>query len=70
MSDVQGARPLDGVRVVELGQLLVVALVWVVLRFAAGHLEAARYQRWLDNGSAALCSLGVYWFISRSLIAV
>jgi len=51
---------------VELGQLGVVALIWPILvllrRPAAGawHLAAAQVL------SAAICGVGIYWFVSRS----
>ena len=51
---------------VEVGQLAVVALGWPLLawlatRHSAGHRKVAEW------GSAAVCGLGVFWFLSRSL---
>jgi hypothetical protein len=51
---------------VELGQLGVVALVWPLLRLLA-RLAAGRPARWVaEAGSAAICGLGLYWFLTRS----
>jgi len=53
---------------VEIGQLGVVALIWPLLwmlqRWQAGrihHLVA-------EVGSAVICGLGVYWFVSRAFV--
>lgn len=51
---------------VELGQLGVVALVWPALR----ALEAGGrglHRRVAELGSAAICGLGLYWFLTRAL---
>ncbi len=51
---------------VEAGQLAVVAAVWPLLRL----LERARQGRWhrafAELGSAAICGLGLFWFVSRT----
>ncbi len=50
---------------VELGQLLVIASVWPMLRWL-GRRPVSRI--WThDVGSAAICALGVYWFVIRSV---
>ena len=50
---------------VEIGQLSVVALVWPALRL----LARVRDTRWLQSiaeiGSAAICGLGLFWFLTR-----
>jgi hypothetical protein len=52
---------------VELGQLAAVALVWPALAW----VTRASPQRWgprvAEVGSAAICGLGLYWFLTRSL---
>lgn len=51
---------------VELGQLAVVALVWPVLRLLA-RPSTARVHGWVTElGSAAVCGLGLFWFVTRS----
>jgi hypothetical protein len=49
---------------VELGQLVVIAAVWPLLRIVARWPVAVR---WAHEGLAAgLCGLGVFWFVARS----
>ena len=51
---------------VELGQLAVVAAVWPLLRWlarAGGH--GRWYARTAEIGSAAICGLGLFWFVTR-----
>jgi len=51
---------------VELGQLAVVLLVLPLLR-AVAHWGGESRGRWLaEAGSAAICGLGVYWFLVRA----
>ena len=51
---------------VELGQLLVVLLVWPLLRLLARTHEGLWY-RWLaESGSAAIAGLGIYWVVLRN----
>jgi HupE / UreJ protein len=50
---------------VELGQLGVVALVWPVLRVLRGTVGGVWYMRTAEIGSAAICGLGVFWFVTR-----
>jgi hypothetical protein len=52
---------------VELGQLAVVALVWPLLRALARVAEGRPAQLAAEAGSAAVCGLGLYWFLLRSL---
>jgi hypothetical protein len=50
---------------VELGQLAVVALIWPALR-AIGKLGSGAAGRLVaEFASAAICGLGVYWFVVR-----
>jgi hypothetical protein len=50
---------------VEVGQLLVVALIWPLLRFALTRGEAWRLA--IPNyGSAATLAVGVFWFVTRA----
>ncbi len=51
---------------VELGQLAIVALVWPLLALLS-RLWAGRAQRALvEVGTAAVCALGVFWWIERA----
>ena len=48
---------------VELGQLLVIALAWPVLRFVARWPQP---RLWLNDIAASIiCALGTYWFVIR-----
>lgn len=50
---------------VEIGQLGVVALVWPGLRWLERH--RSQTHQWIaEVGSAAICGLGVFWFVMRS----
>ncbi len=54
---------------VELGQLGVVALVWPLLVLAGGGLspfEREAVPLHLELGSAAVCGLGAFWFVTRA----
>jgi hypothetical protein len=54
---------------VELGQLAVVLLVWPALRALARPADG-RVGAWVaEAGSAAVCALGLYWFLTRTLAA-
>jgi hypothetical protein len=51
---------------VEVGQLVLVVALWPVLRDLA-HLRSGRPHRLLvEAGSAALCSVGLFWFLTRA----
>lgn len=50
---------------VELGQLAVVAAVWPLLRLLARGGERSIGARVAELGSAAICGLGVFWFVTR-----
>lgn len=51
---------------VELGQLLVIALIWPLLRWLHRHPRAAA---WGTQGlSAAIAGLGMFWFTTRLLV--
>jgi hypothetical protein len=52
---------------VELGQLAVVAVAWPILRWIARHDPAGRPDRRVaEIGSAAICGLGLFWFLTRA----
>jgi hypothetical protein len=55
---------------VELGQLAVVAIFWLVLWLLANKIKGLDYHRHLNTVSAVLCGLGVYWFVSRGFMPV
>jgi hypothetical protein len=52
---------------VELGQLAVVVLVWPGLLWLERRATHTWYRGVAEVGSAAVCGLGVYWFVSRTL---
>jgi hypothetical protein len=51
---------------VEIGQLAVVALIWPTLRLVSRLREGHAELRVAEVGSAAVCGLGVFWFVSRA----
>ncbi|MEW6272720.1 MAG: HupE/UreJ family protein, partial [Thermodesulfobacteriota bacterium] len=52
---------------VELGQLAVVAAVWPLLRWVARRDAAGRAERTVaELGSAAICGVGLFWFLTRA----
>lgn len=53
---------------VEIGQLAIVSALWAAGRFVVRRFGAARDTRLaFDAVSAALCALGLFWFVGRSL---
>jgi len=52
---------------VELGQLVVVAFAWPLLRVALRG-QPARRQLLIQLGSSPILAAGLYWFLSRSLV--
>jgi hypothetical protein len=52
---------------VELGQLAVVVIAWPALRFVAQRFDARVERLVVEVGSAAICGLGLFWFVTRSL---
>jgi hypothetical protein len=51
---------------VEIGQLWVILTVWPLLQ-VLGRYSGGRSQRLaMEAGSAALCGLGVFWFLARA----
>ncbi|MBW2398706.1 MAG: HupE/UreJ family protein [Deltaproteobacteria bacterium] len=52
---------------VELGQLAVVAVAWPVLRLVARSFGSGVESLVVEVGSAAVCGLGLFWFVTRSL---
>ncbi|MCH7866907.1 MAG: HupE/UreJ family protein [Myxococcales bacterium] len=51
---------------VELGQLAIVLLVWPALHALARWNGGRLHTRLAELGSAAICGLGVFWFVTRS----
>ena len=51
---------------VELGQLGVVAVTWPLLRVLARMHSGGIERRVTEIASAAICGLGIFWFITRS----
>jgi hypothetical protein len=51
---------------VEIGQLGIVAALWVVGTLAVRRFPAADYRLATDTASAALCGLGLFWFVTRA----
>jgi len=51
---------------VELGQLAVVLLVWPLLRYLARHDHATVRTVVIEYASAAVCGLGLFWFVARA----
>jgi hypothetical protein len=52
---------------VEIGQLAIVALVWPALRALETKSPLRLHRRVAELGSAAICALGLYWFLARTL---
>ena len=53
---------------VELGQLAVVALAWPALR-ALERWRAPFHRTLVDAASAAICAIGLFWFVTRAFSA-
>jgi hypothetical protein len=51
---------------VEVGQLAVVALAWPLLRMLAHTRDGRWHDRVAELGSAAICGLGLFWFLTRT----
>ena len=51
---------------VEAGQLAVVALAWPLLRLLARPANGSWRDFVLDRLAAALCGIGVFWFVART----
>ncbi len=49
-----------------MGQLAVVALIWPLLRALARAGDGRGYARVAEVGSAAICGLGLFWFVTRT----
>jgi len=52
---------------VEAGQLAVVALLWPPLRLLARRGDGGAERLVAEVGSAAICGLGLFWFLTRAL---
>ena len=50
---------------VELGQLLIIFLSWILYVVLSRHELTLRAT--LDMSSGVICGIGVYWFVIRSL---
>jgi hypothetical protein len=53
---------------VELGQIAIVSTVWFSSRWLIKSGLIQNYRPAFDTGSAALCGLGLFWFVSRSFM--
>ena len=51
---------------IELGQIVIIAVVWVLLQQIRQSRFITDTRLVIDLVSAALCGLGLYWFIGRS----
>jgi hypothetical protein len=51
---------------VEIGQLGIVAALWIVGTLVVRRLPPADYRLATDAASAALCGLGLFWFVARA----
>jgi hypothetical protein len=51
---------------VEVGQLILVVAIWPLLRDLARAGEGKLHRLLVEAGSAALCGLGLLWFLSRA----
>jgi hypothetical protein len=51
---------------VEVGQLVLVVAIWPLLRDLARVRDGRPHRLLVEIGSAALCSVGVFWFVSRA----
>jgi hypothetical protein len=53
---------------VEVGQLVLVAALWPPLRDLARLRDGRPHRLLIETGSAVLCSLGVFWFLTRAFV--
>lgn len=54
---------------VEIGQLSIVAALWIVAMLIVRRFPTADYRLAGDAASAVLCALGLFWFIGRAFSA-
>ncbi len=67
LSSVRLVQALFGFNVgVEIGQLAAVVLIWPLLRFVARPGRERVRAALIEYGSAAVCGLGLFWFVSRA----
>jgi hypothetical protein len=52
---------------VEIGQLSVVAVLWLIGLQLIRRFPSVNHRFILDATSAALCALGLFWFMGRAL---
>ena len=51
---------------VEIGQLGVVVAIWPLLRALEGVAQGRIHRLTVDAASAAICGIGVFWFVTRA----
>jgi hypothetical protein len=51
---------------VEIGQLGIVVALWGMGMLAVRRFPTADYRLAVDAASAALCALGLFWFVGRA----
>jgi hypothetical protein len=51
---------------VEIGQLGIVAALWTLGTLIVRRFPATDYRLAADGASAALCGLGLFWFVTRA----
>jgi hypothetical protein len=51
---------------VEVGQLVLVAALWPLLRDLARVRDGRPHRLVVEVGSALLCSVGLFWFLTRA----
>jgi len=67
LSSVRLAQALFGFNLgVEIGQLAAVVLMWPLLRFVTRPGRERVRAAVIEYGSAAVCGLGLFWFVSRA----
>jgi hypothetical protein len=52
---------------VEIGQLTIVAVLWIIGRRFSERFSSYNARLILDVTSAILCALGLFWFVGRAL---
>ena len=52
---------------VEIGQILVLLIMWFVMSFLVKSIMAENMRKITEIVSSILCSIGLYWFLIRLL---
>ena len=52
---------------VEIGQILVLLIMWFVMSFLVKRIMAENMRKITEIVSSILCSIGLYWFLIRLL---